>query len=80
MIIWDEKKYKILKEDRDIDLNEIEQIILNEEYITSLKNLSRDNQRIFVVDYKNYIHAVPYIIDNKENIIIKTVYASRKLN
>ena len=80
MIIWDNDKYKMLKDDRNIDLIDIEQIILDKKYITSLKNPSRPNQRIFIINYNNYIHAVPYIIDDNKNIIIKTAYASRKYN
>jgi uncharacterized DUF497 family protein len=80
MIIWDDDKYQRLKEERNIDLVEIEQIILNRKYITSLKNSSRPSQKLFIISYKNYIHVVPYIIDKNKNIILKTVYASRKFN
>ncbi len=80
MVIWDIDKYKKLKEERNIDLVEIEQIILNKKYITTLKNHSRPSQKLFIILYKNYIHAVPYIIDKNRNIILKTVYASRKFN
>ena len=80
MIIWDDEKYKKLKEKRNIDLTEIEQIILNKKYVTSLKNPSRPSQKLFIILYKNYIHVVPYIMDKSNNIILKTVYASRKFN
>lgn len=80
MVIWDDEKYKKLKEDRDIDLYEIENIILNRKYITSLKNPSNPSQEIFIICYKGYIHVVPYIIDTANNIILKTAYASRKFN
>ena len=80
MIIWDNNKYKKLKEERDIDLYEIEQIILNKKYITTLKNPSNPLQKIFIIYYKDYIHVVPYIIDAANNIILKTAYASRKFN
>ena len=80
MSIWDEAKYNKLKEERDIDLNDIEQIILNKRYITSLKNPANSEQKIFIIKYKNYTHVVPYIIDKENNIVIKTVYASRKFH
>lgn len=80
MIIWDDEKYVKLKEERNIDLVEIEQIVLNKKYITSLKNSSRTSQKLFIISYKNYIHVVPNIIDKNKNIILKTVYASRKFN
>ncbi|MCF6334139.1 MAG: hypothetical protein L3J12_00155 [Spirochaetales bacterium] len=80
MVIWDNNKYRKLKEERNIDLVEIEQIILAKKYITTLKNQSRPSQKIFIILYKNYIHVVPYIIDQNRNIILKTAYASRKFN
>ncbi len=80
MVIWDIDKYKKLKEERNIDLVEIEQIILNKKYIITLKNQSRPSQKLFIISYKNYIHVVPFIIDKNRNIILKTVYASRKFN
>ncbi len=80
MIIWDNDKYNKLKEERNIDLVEIEQIILNKRYITILKNQSCPSQKIFILSYNNYIHAVPFIIDCNKNIVLKTVYASRKFN
>ena len=80
MIVWDEKKYRKLKKERGIDLSEIEQIILNKKYIKILKNSSRSDQKIFIIFYRDYIYAVPFIIDEKKNIIIKTAYPSRKFN
>ena len=36
------------------------------------------NQNIYLIYYKNYIYAVPYIIDEKEKeIFLKTIYPSR---
>ncbi len=80
MVIWDNDKYKKLKEERNTDLVEIEQIILTKKYITTLKNPSRPSQKLFIILYRNYIHVVPFIIDTNSNIILKTVYASRKFN
>ncbi|MDA3937951.1 MAG: hypothetical protein PF693_01400 [Spirochaetia bacterium] len=80
MIIWDDVKYNKLKDERYIDLVEIEQIILNKKYIASLKNPARSEQRVFIVLYKKYIHVVPYIIDDDKNIVLKTAYPSRKFN
>ncbi|MGR3317758.1 MAG: toxin [Candidatus Anammoxibacter sp.] len=80
MIIGDEQKYEFLKYKREIDLNDIEQIILNKNYLDILKNPKKENQTIFVVNYKSYIHIVPFILDKDKNIVIKTVYPSRKYN
>jgi len=61
MVIWDEKKNTKLKLERNISFEEISEIILNKKYIDILESCSRTMQSIFVVEYKNYIYAVPFI-------------------
>lgn len=79
MIVWDEQKNSRLKLDRNISFEEISEKILNKEYIDILENPSRNDQNIFVIELNQYIYAVPFIIDQEENIILKTAYPSRKL-
>jgi len=80
MIIWDENKNIKLKLERNISFEQISEIILEEKYIDILEHPKRRNQSIFVLEIHKYIYAVPFIIDNKENIILKTAFPSRKLN
>lgn len=80
MIIWDEKKNIKLKLERNISFEEISEIILNKNYIDILESCSRTMQSIFVIEYKNYIYAVPFILDKDSKIVLKTAYPSRKLN
>ncbi|MFH1288727.1 MAG: toxin [bacterium] len=80
MIIWDKEKYNFLKQKKNILLDEIVDIIFNKKYIKILENSARENQKIFIIDYKNYVHVVPFITDMEDNIVIKTVYPSRKFN
>ncbi|MGR3176432.1 MAG: toxin [Candidatus Anammoxibacter sp.] len=80
MVIWDEEKSIKLKIERDISFELIADIILNKKYIDILENPSNTNQNIFVVEIKNYIYAVPFILDEESNIVLKTAYPSRKLN
>ena len=77
MIIYDEQKAKLLKLERDIEIDEIVEIIIDKKYIEILENPKRKDQQIFILSYKDYIHAVPFVIDKDENIIIKTVFPSR---
>lgn len=79
MIIWDEKNEKIQKE-RNISFEEVAIIILKKDYLDIIENTSRPDQQVFVIAFKNYIYAVPFIIDSQLNIILKTVFPSRKLN
>ena len=80
MIYWDNKKNNKLITERNISFDEISEIILREEYLDILENPGRKDQLIFIVYLKDYIYAVPFIIDENENIILKTAYPSRKFN
>jgi len=79
-ILWDEAKSKKLRSDRDIDFENVAHIIPDKKYLAILKNPKRPQQRIFVVSYKGYTHVVPFVIDGKDNIVLKTVFPSRKLH
>ncbi|MBI5215966.1 MAG: BrnT family toxin [Ignavibacteriae bacterium] len=79
-ILWDEEKNRKLKETRGIAFEEISQIILDGNYLAILENPSRPEQMIFVLPYKGYTHVVPFIVDNDENIVLKTVFPSRKFH
>lgn len=80
MICWDDDKNNKLIAERNISFDEISEIILREEYLDILENPARKDQMIFVVRLNNYIYVVPFIIDEDENIILKTAYPSRKFN
>jgi uncharacterized DUF497 family protein len=80
MIIWDEEKNQKLQAERNISFDEISEIILRKEYLDILENNSRPNQQLFVVKINCYIHAGPFVIDDKSNIVLKTAFPSRKLH
>lgn len=80
MLIWDDEKDSKLKIERNVSFEEISEIILNKQYLGILKHPSRPNQNIFVIELNNYIYAVPFIIDEQSNIVLKTAYPSRKLH
>ena len=80
MIIWDDNKNQKLKSERKVSFEEIAEIILRKDYLDILDNPTRPDQLIFVVTLNDYIFAVPFIIDEKSDIILKTAYPSRKLN
>ncbi|MBM4170159.1 MAG: BrnT family toxin [Ignavibacteria bacterium] len=79
-ILWDEAKNKTLKETRDISFEDVAQIILEKKYLTILENPLHPKQRIFVVKYKGYTYVVPFVIDAKKNIVLKTIFPSRKFH
>ena len=79
MIIWDDKKDTRLKIERNISFEDISDLILHNQYLDILEHPTKKNQNIFVIELNNYTYAVPFIIDTDSNIILKTVYPSRKL-
>jgi uncharacterized DUF497 family protein len=79
-IVWDEDKNSKLKKERYISFEEIESLILAKEYIEIVKHPKRPGQRIFIIPIKGYIHAVPFVLDDDNNIILKTVFPSRKFH
>lgn len=78
--IYNKDKADKLIRDRSIDLKEIEEILLTTGPVTVIQNPARRGQKIFLVCYKGYIHAVPFVRDAKRNYILKTAYKSRKYN
>jgi len=80
MIIWDIEKNKKLISERGISFELVEKIILDNKYIDILENPTRETQDIFIININDYIHIVPFVIDDKDNIVLKTVFPSRKFN
>ena len=76
-IIWDDEKNIKLKKERKISFEEIALLILEKKYIEIVKH---PGQRVFVLPIKGYIHAVPFVLDDDDNIILKTVFPSRKFD
>jgi uncharacterized DUF497 family protein len=79
-IIWDDDKNKTLQKRRAISLEEIAQIILQKKYLAVLENPSRPGQMIFVLEYNEYTHVVPFVVDSDNNIVLKTAFPSRKFH
>ena len=80
MIIWDDNKNLKLQRERQVSFEEIAEIILRKDYLDILENHTRPGQLVFVILLHDYVYAVPFLIDENENIILKTAYPSRKLS
>ncbi|MBM4167510.1 MAG: BrnT family toxin [Ignavibacteria bacterium] len=78
--IWDESKNKKLKEERGISFEEVASLILQNKYVEVVKHPKLTHQKIFLVPVHNYIHAIPFLIDEEKNVVLKTIYPSRKFN
>jgi uncharacterized DUF497 family protein len=79
-IIWDENKSTTLKAERGISFDEVAVLILEGKYLDVVKHPKRRGQWIFVMPIKDYIHAIPFVIDEDGNIILKTAFPSRKFH
>ena len=79
-ITWDEKKNKKLIADRGVSFDLVSELILQKTYVTILENPAREGQYIFLLPVDGYIHVVPFFIDDDDNIVLKTIYPSRKFH
>ena len=79
-ILWDNEKNQKLIAERGLSLEIFASLILKKKYWDILKNPSRPEQKIFVIPFREYTYVVPFIIDENQNIILKTVYPSRKFH
>ena len=79
-IIWDDKKNEWLIINRGISFEEIAELILNKNYIDIIENPTRENQQYFIIKIMNYRWVVPFVIDEKERIVLKTAFPSRKFH
>ncbi|MCL4510348.1 MAG: toxin [Bacteroidetes bacterium] len=77
-VIWDKGKEEKLVRERNISLEEIAELLMNKQYLEILENSRHPNQMIFILSYKDYTHAVPFVIDAQGAIVLKTAYPSRK--
>ena len=72
-INWDVVKNRILKETRGVSFEDL----LSSKFIGLYKHPSRRHQFLLLYEYEHYVWVVPCII-KKNNIFLKTLYASRK--
>ena len=77
-VIWDDHKAEKLLRERNISIEAIADLLMKNEFLEILENPKHRDQMMFIVSYKNYTHAVPFIIDAEGRVVLKTVYPSRK--
>ena len=72
---WNELKSKRLKQTRGVSFEEI----LQGKQIDKIEHPTKSNQNILIYEYKEYIWAVPFVIEEDGMRFLKTIYKSRKL-
>ncbi len=79
-IIWDKNKNEWLILNRKISFEEISDKILNGDYLEILENPTKENQLYFIMKITNYTWIVPFIINQNNQIVLKTAFPSRKFH
>jgi uncharacterized DUF497 family protein len=77
-IVWDEEKSRKLILERGLSFEKFTGLILEKKYHAILKNPSRTEQKIFIIPYLDYTYVVPFVTDDNQNIVLKTIFPSRK--
>jgi len=77
---FSEEKNLMLHETRGVNFNDAIKVITKHKIIANIQNRNYPNQRILIIKIKNYIYAVPCVINKKKGtIFLKTIYPSRIL-
>ncbi len=77
---WDEDKNNLLKETRNISFEEIVLSLSNNKLLEVVEHPNKQkypNQRIFIVEVRDYAYIVPFVED-EEKYFLKTIYPSRE--
>ena len=77
---WDEDKNNLLKETRNISFEEIILSLSNNKLLEVVEHPNKQkypNQRIFIVEVRDYAYIVPFVED-EEKYFLKTIYPSRE--
>lgn len=81
-IEFSQEKNLLLQETRGVCFEDVLEVIERKKIIDDRKSSSPKyrHQRVLVIKIKEYIYAVPYVLDKKRKIVfLKTVYPSRVL-
>jgi len=79
LIRWNLDKAKKLKDLRNIELEYIATLIAENKYFGVADVKNRPGQKMFILDYDNYVICVPFV-ETANEIFIKTAFRNRKLN
>jgi len=77
-ILWDEEKNIWLQLNRNVSFEEIADKILNKQYLEIMENPTRADSLYFIMKINDYTWVIPFLINEKDEIILKTAFPSRK--
>lgn len=79
-IEWDVSKNEKLKEERGIGFEEVAVAMIEGKVLATIPHPNKKrypNQRIYIIELRDYIYVVPFMEDEKK-IFLKTIFPSRK--
>lgn len=79
-ILWNKEKNKLLKKTRQISFEQIATAIAQKKIVDIFLHPKQNrykNQKIMLINIKNYIYVVPFI-EKGNQLFLKTIYANRK--
>ncbi len=82
IIRWDEAKNQLLQIQRGISFEDVLDKLIADDILARRIHPNREkypNQQIFILELDGYICYVPFV-ENAEEIFLKTIIPSRKLN
>lgn len=81
-INFNEEKNQLLKATRGVCFDDVIDILEQKRLLDDIvhPNKKYPHQRIYVIQFNKYVYVVPYVINQKkQEIFLKTIYASRLL-
>jgi uncharacterized DUF497 family protein len=80
VINWSEDKNQLLKTERGLSFEMVQEIISKNEIIDIVKhnNPNYPNQKIMIVKIDEYLCKVPFV-ENEKEIFLKTIFPDRRL-
>lgn len=79
-LCWSHEKNEALQKSRGVSFEEVAHHIENDDVLDVREHPNQErypNQRLFVVDFGDYVYLVPFVED-EETIFLKTIIPSRK--
>jgi uncharacterized DUF497 family protein len=76
--IWDETKNQKLLAERGLSFAPFAKLISENAQYAMIKNPVRPEQWLFIVPYDDYTYVLLYVVDAENNVVLKTIYPSRK--
>lgn len=82
-IRFSEEKNQLLKALRGVCFDDVIGILERKKLLDDIAhpNKKYPHQRVYVIVLNKYVYAIPYVVDEqKQEIFLKTIYASRALS